>query len=77
MNGAFADFLSLDEQDRRDVLSAAAARLPQPELRATIERDYAAMQGMILGDAPEFGWIIEQLQTAETAINDNRRPLTC
>jgi len=43
--------------------------VPQPELRQTIERDYAAMQGMILGDVPEFGWILEQLEHAEAAIN--------
>ncbi len=43
--------------------------VPQLELRQMIERDYAAMQGMILGDAPEFGWILEQLEQAEAAIN--------
>ena len=43
--------------------------VPQPELRGLIERDYAAMQGMILGDVPEFGWVMEQLQRAETEIN--------
>ena len=43
--------------------------VPQPELRKEIERDYAAMRGMILGDAPEFGWILEQLERAEAAIN--------
>lgn len=43
--------------------------IPQPELRQMIERDYAAMQGMILGDAPKFEWILEQLERAESAIN--------
>jgi len=43
--------------------------VPQPELRKVIEDDYAAMQGMILGDAPEFDWIMEQLALAESAIN--------
>lgn len=43
--------------------------VPKSELRETIERDYSAMQGMILGDAPKFGWIAEQLQSAEAAIN--------
>lgn len=46
---------------------------PQPELRAVLERDYAAMRGMMLGDAPDFGWIVEQIQTAEAAINDSGR----
>ena len=43
--------------------------VPQPELRAVIETDYGAMQGMILGDAPGFGWVMEQLQIAEAKIN--------
>ena len=43
--------------------------VPQAELRRVIERDYGAMQGMILGDVPEFGWVMEQLQHAEAAID--------
>ena len=43
--------------------------VPQPGLREAIERDYAAMQDMILGDAPEFEWINGKLQEAEAAIN--------
>ena len=43
--------------------------IPQSRLRTEIERDYEAMQGMILGDVPDFGWIIEQLQHAEASIN--------
>ena len=43
--------------------------VPQAELHAVIERDYGAMQGMILGDVPDFGWIMEQLQHAESTIN--------
>ncbi len=43
--------------------------VPQPGLREAIERDYAAMQSMILGDAPEFEWINERLQDAENVIN--------
>ena len=43
--------------------------MPQPELRSVIERDYRAMQGMVLGDVPAFGWIMEQLQYAESTIN--------
>ena len=34
-----------------------------------IERDYGAMHGMVLGEAPEFGWVMEQLRRAEVAIN--------
>ncbi len=43
--------------------------VPQSELRSVIERDYRAIQGMILGDVPDFGWLIEQLQIAEAVIN--------
>ncbi len=43
--------------------------VPAAELRAAIEDDYAAMQGMMLGEAPPFDWIMEQLQIAEDAIN--------
>ena len=43
--------------------------VPQPELHSEVEKDYAAMQGMILGDAPTFEWIIEQLEAVEAMIN--------
>ena len=43
--------------------------VPQPALGTVIERDYSAMQGMILGDVPDFRWVVEQLQRAEAAIN--------
>lgn len=45
--------------------------VPQGELLTEIERDYRAMDGMILGESPEFGWILEQIQHAETVINAN------
>ncbi len=43
--------------------------MPQPELRAVIEKDYGAMEGMILGEAPSFEWIMEQLDMVEKTIN--------
>ena len=43
--------------------------VPQGELLTAIERDYRAMEGMILGESPEFEWIIEQIQHAEAVIN--------
>jgi hypothetical protein len=43
--------------------------VPQPALRVEIEKDYAAMQGMILGDAPAFNWIIGRLEAIEAALN--------
>lgn len=43
--------------------------VPQDKLHSKIKSDYAAMQGMIFGEAPEFDWIIEQLRLAEDGIN--------
>ena len=43
--------------------------VPQAELRREIARDYAAMQGMILGDTPPFDWIMEKLVDIEAAVN--------
>ena len=43
--------------------------VPQAKLSTVIEGDYEAMEGMILGEAPTFGWVMEQLQHAETVIN--------
>lgn len=43
--------------------------VPQAELRTVIERDYRAMQGMVLDEAPDFGWVTEQLRVAEAAVN--------
>ena len=43
--------------------------VPQDTLRGAIETDFEAMQGMILGEAPRFDWVMEQLRIAEDAIN--------
>src|SRR5690606_219178 len=43
--------------------------VPQAELRREIEKDYAAMQGMILGDTPPFDWIMERLAAIEAEVN--------
>ena len=52
-----------------EAIPGSVRLVPQPDLRTVIERDYGAMQGMILGDVPDFGWVMEQLQYAEAAIN--------
>ena len=44
--------------------------VPQDELRAVIEGDYRAMEGMILGEAPGFEWVMEQIEYAETTVNE-------
>jgi len=43
--------------------------VPQPELRQAIEKDYRAMQGMILGESPPFGWVLDQLAEIEKEVN--------
>ncbi len=43
--------------------------VPQAELSTAIESDYRAMEGMILGDAPPFEWVLEQIELAEATIN--------
>ena len=43
--------------------------VPQAEPLAVIEGDYAEMQKMMFGDAPDFRWIMEQVERAEAAIN--------
>ena len=43
--------------------------VPQAALRSVIERDYRAMQEMVLGEAPDFGWVMTQLRVAEAAVN--------
>lgn len=45
---------------------------PQPELRAVLEQDYAAMRDMMFGDAPDFGWVVEQTRAVEAAVNGSR-----
>ena len=52
-----------------EAIPGSVRLVPQAALRTMIERDYGAMQGMILGDAPAFGWVMEQLQRAEATIN--------
>lgn len=43
--------------------------LPQEEPRRIIEQDYADMQGMLFGSPPDFSWIMERLEYAESMIN--------
>ena len=43
--------------------------VPQAELCTVIESDYGAMEGMILGEAPTFDWVMEQTQYVEAAVN--------
>lgn len=45
--------------------------VPKGELRKVLNRDYQAMQGMMLGDAPAFNEIIEAIAALETQINES------
>ena len=45
--------------------------VPQNELGRAVERDYRAMRDMILGDVPEFAWIMDRLQRLEALVNGN------
>ncbi len=47
--------------------------VPQWELRMLNERDYEAMQDMILGDIPDFRWIVDLLTHAEAIVNGTTR----
>ena len=53
----------------QEAVPGSVRLVPQPELRSVIERDYGAMEGMILGEAPEFSWVMEQIQGSEAVIN--------
>lgn len=53
-----------------EAIPGSVRLVPQVALHTVIERDYGAMQGMILGDVPVFGWVMEQLQYAEATINE-------
>ncbi|MBK8010128.1 MAG: nucleotidyl transferase AbiEii/AbiGii toxin family protein [Deltaproteobacteria bacterium] len=43
--------------------------VPQDAVRVELRRDYEAMQGMIMGDAPAFETMIERLGTIEADLN--------
>lgn len=43
--------------------------VPKGKLLETLRNDYQAMQGMMLGNAPNFATIVEELERQETAIN--------
>ena len=35
---------------------------PPDGMREAVRKDYAAMAGMIVGDAPKFEWVMEQVE---------------
>ena len=45
--------------------------VPKGELRKVLNRDYQAMQGMMLGDIPTFDEIVEAIAALETQINES------
>ena len=60
---------------RYDLCAPGTLRLVPPEdSMPLIEKDYAAMQNMIFGDAPDFGWLMSEISQLESEIN-NLAPL--
>ena len=51
--------------------AASNALQGQGKAFGLIEWDHGAMQGMIRGNVPDFGWGMEQRQDAEAAINQS------
>ncbi|NJL53562.1 MAG: nucleotidyl transferase AbiEii/AbiGii toxin family protein [Hydrococcus sp. SU_1_0] len=45
--------------------------VPKDELRKILEKDYQAMQGMMLGDIPDFKEIVEEIAALEGQINES------
>ena len=43
--------------------------VPQNELGRAVEQDYRAMRDMILGDVPEFAWIMDRLKQLDVRFN--------
>ena len=43
--------------------------VPYDSLLKALERDYQAMQGMMLGDVPNFNDLVKILERLETAID--------
>ena len=43
--------------------------VPQSELGRAVERDYRAMRDMILGEVPEFAWIMDRLERLDALVN--------
>ena len=54
-----------------EAVPGALRLVPQEALHAAVKRDYRAMHDMILGDAPDFEWIVDRLRLAEAAVNRN------
>lgn len=45
---------------------------PPEGIEAALRRDYAAMAGMILGDPPEFGWVMSKISEIARTYQDLR-----
>ena len=52
-----------------EALPGTIGVIPPDALREAVEQDYNAMRDMILGDAPEFAWIIQTLEQVDARIN--------
>ena len=43
--------------------------IPQAGLYRAVQQDYGAMRNMILGEAPDFEWIVGQLEGVDALVN--------
>jgi hypothetical protein len=46
---------------------------PNRDMAADLARDYSAMSGMIFGEVPPFGEILERVADFEADVNEARR----
>ena len=52
-----------------EAVPGTIAIVPRSGLYRAVERDYAAMRDMILGEAPEFEWVVRQLERVDALVN--------
>ena len=45
--------------------------MPHPEMESQLRRDYAAMSGMIFGDIPDWGVIMDAIRLFEASVNSH------
>jgi hypothetical protein len=62
-------FFNRPDFDLATAASGSYALAPHQEMLTQLKRDYGAMSGMIFGDVPTFGAIIESIVKLETRLN--------
>lgn len=62
-------FFNRPDFDPASARSSSFAFCPKADLHDTLRRDYAAMTGMILGEAPSFEALIESVAEIQNRLN--------